>query len=895
MPSSAESRTSRATTLTRNSGGCYLRLELPKWSVPHPSCCLTSIRISCLGGLRIERGGEVIDDLPAQPVRSALLLYLALERRATRDELVALCWPERDAERARHSLSQTLYQLRGVLGEEWVDARADQVAVSAAMAVDALEFDAAAEAGRDEEAFSLYDGPFLDGYHVGGTAAFESWVDRWRSRLTRKHARVCRRLAGARAAGGDTEGALGVARQWCDLDPLDDEAQHRLIELLALSGRRADALRQYEEYERLVATELGVEPLDETKAMVASIRDGAVLRSGAAALPAPAVPPSPAQTPTPPAPEASAAARSVGPSALQDGPGRRRRLRPATIAGLGAALTVVIAGALYLGVNPSASDRAAAPGIVAGPSGIAVLPFANMSPDPDQAYFSDGITEDLLTALSRIDGLRVVSRTSVMRYRGSDLGVAAIAAELGVRYLVEGSVRREDENVRITAQLIDAARDAHLWAETYDRELTGVFGIQSEIAQQIADALRRRLPPEERSRIAAGGTASPAAYDLLLRGREYLSRPGAGDVRKFGPAMRFFREALDADPAFARAHVGLSAAFSSHTGLPPALVRDSALTHARAAVELDPALAEAWAMLGWAHLVAWDPPAAEHAFRRALSLDPNDANALAGLARVVRLHGRADESVRLQARVVELDPFSTGTVTDLGGFLMDLGDLAAAETLYRRGIELAPDHPLPSFDLAQIHLIRGEQAEAEAVMEALGAAAADHPGTLFLLGRYHALRGRYHDAEAELARAAALLEGAATTVALQRAYVAHRLGHTERMMELLRSAETDLLAREREGFVIPRLRVQLQALLGDRDAALATIREHWRSGLYGSGMQAGPQIGVYWLDADPLLQGLREDPDFQALLSEVREELDRQRVGLYASGHAATTDRVSFP
>lgn len=857
---------------------------------------MTSIRIACLGGLQIEREGEVIRDLPAQPVRSALLLYLALERRATRDELVALCWPESDTERARHSLSQALYQLRGALGDEWVGTHGDQVEVSARVVVDALEFDAATEAGRDEEAFALYGGPFLEGHHVGATADFQSWVDRWRLRLARKHAGVCRRLVDAEASAGEMESALGVARRWCDLDPLDDEAQHRLIEILSRSGRRAEALQQYAAYERLVTTELGVEPLDETRAMVAGIRDGDLLPGSGTALPAralaPAVPAPPVVT-TPSGPGTVGTPPAVVTATPSDGRARRR-VTAATGMGFAAALIGVIAGALYLGGISGASDSAAGVGDVAGPPGIAVLPFANLSPDPDQAYFSEGVTEDLLTALSRIDGLRVVSRTSVIRYRDSELGVATIAAELGVRYLVEGSVRREGDQVRIVAQLIDATRDAHMWAEAYDRALTGVFGIQSEIAQQIADALERRLAPEDRSWIAAGGTASPVAYDLLLRGQEYLSRPGAGDVRKFGPAMRFFREALDADPGFARAHVGLSVAFASHTGLPAALARDSALAHARRAVELDPALAEARSAMGRANLLTLDWAAAEQAFRRALELDPNDADALSGLARVVRLQGQADEPVRLQALAVDLDPFSTIRVRDLAAFLMDLGDLAAAETLYRRAIELAPDYPLPSFDLAQLHLIRGEDAEADATMDALAAAAADHPGTLFLLGRYHALRGRYHDADDTLARAAELLEGVAASVALQRAYVAHRLGQASRTAELLGTAEAELSAREREGFVVPRLRLQLQALRGDRAAALATIREHWRSGLYGSGMQS-PQIGVYWLDADPLLETVHGDPAFQALLAEIRADLDRQRVGLYATRRAPGTDRVSIP
>jgi DNA-binding SARP family transcriptional activator len=235
---------------------------------------MTTIRASTLGGLRVERDGREVRDLPAQPVRASLFLYLALERSATRDELLAVLWPERDAERGRHSLNQTLYELRRGLGNDWARTHGERIEVSPAVEVDALDFVAAADAGRDEEALELYRGGFLDGSHPGETPEFEAWLAGWRQRLSRLHRGVCRRLATARAEAGDREGGLAVAREWVERDPLDDEAQHCLIELLAATGRRSEALQQYAAYEDLLARELEVEPLDHTRELVSRIRRG---------------------------------------------------------------------------------------------------------------------------------------------------------------------------------------------------------------------------------------------------------------------------------------------------------------------------------------------------------------------------------------------------------------------------------------------------------------------------------------------------------------------------------------------------------------------------------------------------------------------------------------------
>lgn len=832
------------------------------------------IRVATLGGLRIELDGAEVRDLPAQPVRGAVFLYLALEREATRDELATLFWGDRDIERARRSLNQTLYELRLRLGDDWVASSRDRVQVSPSVSVDALDFIAAAEAARDDEALTLYGGAFLEGFHLGGTTAFQTWVDRRRAELGRLHRDLCRRGADARTASGDLAGALVVARRWAETDPLEDEAHHHIIALLAQIGRRNEALQHYDAYRELIARELEIEPLDETKELVARIREGGSsdvqTRASTGAAAAPLV-----TADSRKAFDAPAERAMRGPS---QPPATHSAVRFRRRWALGSALALVAVVVLVWYNARDAGNEVAESGSAALDSrALAVLPFANLSADPERTYFADGMTEDLLTHLSRIGELRVISRNSAMRYRNSQLPIPRIAAELGVRYIVAGSVRREDDQVRVAAQLIDGSNDTQLWAETYDRELSGIFEVQSDIAQRIAEQLQSRLVPVAGARIAAGATPNPAAYDLVLRGRAYLNRPGDADVRKYPPAIGFFREALAIDAGYAQAYVGLSRAYRRHVGLPIQLRQDSALFYAARAVELDPESAEAAAALGTAHLFAREPDAADAAFRRALELNPSQLEALAGRARLAATRGRFDEAVRWQQRSVDVDPFSATMLGLLGSFLLDVGETAGAETAFRRAVELSPDGPAPSFMLAQVLMIRGRETEAEQRMRMLEAVASDHPGTHFLLGRFHAQRGRFEVADTQLARAAEALGGGAAdaTVALQRAYVARKMGQERRAADLLGDAEADIVPKEQDGNHSPRLRLQLHALRDEPDLAVETLRQQWAEP--GGELLAGPQLGFYWLDRDPLLENLRSDAAFTALLRQMRLELDSMR------------------
>ena len=236
-----------------------------------------TVRLSTLGSLRVVRDGEEVDALRARRMQLALLTLIAVEREVTRDVLLGTFWGERDPERAGHSLSQALYQLKTELGDDWLRATGDMIRATDALEVDVLEFEEALARGDLVGALSMYDGPFLDGF-ISSVADFSHWAASKRARLQRVYRSVLQREVDARVAAGEEEGAVALARRWVESDPLDDEAQHRLIELVAASGRRGEALRHFEEYSALLARE-DLRPLEETMDLVDEIREGGLTLS----------------------------------------------------------------------------------------------------------------------------------------------------------------------------------------------------------------------------------------------------------------------------------------------------------------------------------------------------------------------------------------------------------------------------------------------------------------------------------------------------------------------------------------------------------------------------------------------------------------------------------------
>ncbi len=322
-----------------------------------------------------------------------------------------------------------------------------------------------------------------------------------------------------------------------------------------------------------------------------------------------------------------------------------------------------------------------------------MLPFDNFSADPENAYFADGIQDDILTNLARIGDLKVISRTSVMPYRGQTHNIREIGEALNVATILEGSVRREGKRVRINVQLIDTATDKHLWAQVYDRELTDVFAIQSELAREIASALKATLSPDEQERIEKKPTENGEAYLLYLQAHEIFGRPDRhhDDLAR---VESLYEQAIQLDPAFALAHARLAHVESwSYYAIEPVASRaQKARTAANEAVRLQPDLSETHLALGYVHYYVerdYDRALSEFAIaRRGL---PNDAGVFRAMAAIQRRQGKWAESNANYEKAVSLDPKDPILLENMGMNYLAVRDYTKAAKLFDRAIQAAPD------------------------------------------------------------------------------------------------------------------------------------------------------------------------------------------------------------
>ena len=452
---------------------------------------------------------------------------------------------------------------------------------------------------------------------------------------------------------------------------------------------------------------------------------------------------------------------------------------------------------------------------------IAVLPLENLSGDPEQEYFADGMTEALITDLSRMSALMVISRTSVMRFKGSDLSLPEIALELGVDAVVAGSVQREANQVRITAQLIDAATDRHLWADTFQRELKGVLELQSEVARSIAETIAVRVSPGEESRLTATREVNPATYEAYLRGMHHLKK---GTREGFEKGMEYLHQAVDIDPADPLAHAGLATGYVT-LGHSSGYAEDfrRAKAAARQALEIDPSQAEAQAALAEVAMYHdWDWDAAEQAFRQAIELSPNHAEAHAHYAWLHVLRGDWEQAIAEAELSHELDPLAASFTWWLGGIYWAAGRYEDAEAAALKTLELNPGWARAHGDLSRVYTSLGRLEEA---VDQGRIAAEKNPNFRPIFG--NALVAAGHREEAGW-----LLD------------------------ELLAAPEDD---------VNPVFLSSFQAVHGDLDGAIASLERGYES---RDGLM--PWVGS-WFDYGDLLY----DPRFQDLLDRVGIQLVR--------------------
>jgi TolB-like protein/tetratricopeptide (TPR) repeat protein len=378
---------------------------------------------------------------------------------------------------------------------------------------------------------------------------------------------------------------------------------------------------------------------------------------------------------------------------------------------------------------------------------LAVLPLKNLSGDPSQEYLADGMTESLIGRLSSIHNLRVISRTSAMHFKDTQLSVPEIAKTLGVDAIVEGSVIREGNRIRVHAQLIRAATDEHFWSETYDRELGDALALESEVAQSIAGKVQVTVTGQEHERLTAARSVSPEVYESYLKGVFALDKSsGRAGIEE---GIGYFEEATRRDPTFAPAYVGLADAYSELStvfiGGRPEELRPKVISAARKALELDPELAEAHVLLASMQKDQWQWTEAEAEYRRALDLNPNDAIAQNGFAEWQLSQGHPEEALAWARRAREHDPLAVSGVR-IGWILFHARRYQEAIHELRSVLVVLPDDTGALWFLGFALIANGQAEEAIPVLEKVVSISDGSPGAIGVLIRAYAHAGRRTDA-----------------------------------------------------------------------------------------------------------------------------------------------------
>jgi len=452
---------------------------------------------------------------------------------------------------------------------------------------------------------------------------------------------------------------------------------------------------------------------------------------------------------------------------------------------------------------------------------IAVLPFENLSEEKSNAYFADGIQDEILTRLSKIADLKVISRTSTQRYKHTSQSPSQIAHQLGVANLLEGSVQRTNDQVRVNVQLITAANDTHLWAETYDRKLTDIFVVESDIATTIAKTLQARLTGAEKAAIAKRPTANREVYELYLKGRFFWNKRTAADLRK---AIEYFNQALDKDPGYAPAYAGLTDAYlilSQYGAASPADSFPQAIAAAKKAIELDDTLAEAHTSLACSlAYYDFDFEQSVKEFERAIQLDPNYATAHHWLSNgVLSALGQFERAIAEGKRAVELDPLSLVINTDLGQDFFYARRYDEAIVHLRKTIEMDP-----RFYFAH-----------------------------WVLGTALQLKGQLSEAVAEYSKAVELNDDPSVLALLGQAYA--RAGQRDEAQKILLRLSEEAKSRYVQAYSF----VLMYLALGDKERAIDEMERAYRE----------RDANVAQIRTDPMLDDLRGNPRFEKLVSQI--------------------------
>jgi TolB-like protein/DNA-binding SARP family transcriptional activator/Tfp pilus assembly protein PilF len=677
-------------------------------------------RLKLFGGVSIETESGPLTGRAVQRRRLALLAMLAAARTrgVGRDRLITFLWPDADAENGRSFLSDSVYRINQALGGDVILSAGEDLRLDATrLPSDLDEFEEALARGNQDEAVRTYAGPFLDGFFLPEAIEFERWTEGERERLGRQYARALEALAVAAEQEGRPAAAVDWWRKLAAQDPYNSRVALHLMQSLVAAGERAAAIQHARVHETLLRQELDIEPDAAVRTLAEQLKHDAVR---VAAMPAIVTPvtmmaAAPAAS-TPDSAPAAAPAPTDGVRTISPVTHMTPRRIPRVVLAAGALAFVA------LGVTATVMARerwgVASRAEPATMRTIAVLPFVNLSADRENEYFSDGITEELITTLGQIPGLRVASRTSAFAYKNKAVDVREVGRRLGAAAVVEGGVRRSGRTLRVTAQLVDAATGYDLWSATYDRDAAEVFAIQEEISRAIAARLVGTLGAVERVTLAERSTRDPVTYDLYLKGRHaWHERTREGLAR----AIEHFSQAVAREPDYARAHVGLGDAFAVsafYDYQPPREAYPKAEAAARRAIELDPALAAPHATMGYIltyYHMDWSR--SDEAFKRALAADPDNATAHQWYGNLLTVGARFDDAEREFRSAQEADPLSLIAQAALGWSYYYAGKYDAALEECRRTLALNPNFELAHLWGAWALIELGRVAEAREWVE----------------------------------------------------------------------------------------------------------------------------------------------------------------------------------
>ena len=772
------------------------------------------LTLKLFGAPAVESGGSLVAGRAAQGHRMALLAVLAVARGrpVTRDRITALLWPESPTDRVRHQLSDAIYIVRSALGADVIRSTGDDLVLNAdAITSDVGTFERLLDEGALGRALESFTGPLLDGFHLPDGGELERWLDGERARLAQRYTSALESLA----EGSETRGDYAAAEKWCRRlaahDPYSGRVALRLMRALDAAGDRAGALRHARSHEALLREEFEAEPDSAVTTFAERLR----VEPPARAAPEPDTMPT-ART----APSTGSAAHVAVTSPAKETREPAPRRTPLYIA---AATAILLVLALTWTSNISRARNAT----TSTARSVAVLPFLNMSSDAAHAYFSDGLSEEIITALSRIDGLRVAARTSSFALRDDRLDVRVIGDTLGVEAVLEGSVRREGNRLRVTAQLIDAETGYHIWANDYDREVADVITMQNEIAREIAAALRLQLPPYA-SAMQPERPRNIEAYDLYLRALYLRSRLSSDALRQ---ATEMLDRTIELAPDFALAYAAKATIIGPRIYF-RYLPREEGVPEMRDAVaralELDSNLGEAHVARGILDLFYdWNWSSAERSLREAVRLNPNDPHAWHNLANYYDAMGRYDEAPEARLRAAALDPLDARIPMILGVDYTRMGRFDDALVQFDRGLRLDPSNAL-----------------------ALGLGPALPAGPV----RVHIAMGRDTAAAEELVRLAALRKATPAELdAMRSAFAKSGLRGVWRSW-----LEMDL--RQHGGAIDPLRAATLWASIGDTARAL-----DWLERAYAERIP-----GLIYLRSENVFAGLRTHARFVRILTEMK-------------------------